>query len=67
MSAIEETLEVYVNPVGDVCIAQRDMNEDCFISIKPEDVDMLIYWLQQRRTEAIEMRMQFSEEGPFTD
>ncbi len=53
MHIIEQELEVYVSPSGNVCIARRDMNEDCFFAIPPEDVDLLVQWLQEKKVEAL--------------
>ena len=56
MHIIEQELEVYVSPAGNVCIARRDMNEDCFFAVPPEDVDLLVQWLQERKAEAMAMQ-----------
>lgn len=56
MTTIDEFLEVYVDSEGDVCIAQKDMNEDCCLSLAPEQVAVLIEWLQHARAEALEFR-----------
>lgn len=53
MHIIEQELEVYVSPSGNVCIARRDMNEDCFFAVPPEEVDLLIGWLREKKEEAI--------------
>lgn len=53
MYVIEQELEVYVSPAGNVCIARRDMNEDCFFAVPPEEVDLLIRWLKQKKDEAM--------------
>ena len=53
MNIIEQELEVYVSPSGNVCIARRDMNEDCFFAVPPEEVDLLVSWLQEKKTEAL--------------
>jgi hypothetical protein len=53
MYVIEQELEVYVSPAGNVCIARQDMNEDCFFAVPPEEVDMLCRWLQQKKAEAM--------------
>lgn len=53
MHIIEQELEVYVSPSGNVCIARRDMNEDCFFAVPPEEVDLLVHWLQERKAEAM--------------
>jgi hypothetical protein len=53
MRTIEQELEVYVSPCGNVCIARRDMNEDCFFAVPPEEVDVLIGWLQEKKAEAL--------------
>lgn len=53
MHIIEQELEVYLSPSGNVCIARRDMNEDCFFAIPPEEVDVLIHWLEEKKAEAL--------------
>lgn len=53
MHIIEQELEVYVSPSGNVCIARRDMNEDCFFAIPPEEIDLLVRWLQEKKVEAL--------------
>jgi hypothetical protein len=40
------------SPSGNVCIARRDMNEDCFFAIPPEEVDLLVRWLREKKLEA---------------
>lgn len=52
MYTIEQDLEVYVSPTGHVCIARRDMNEDCFFAVPPEEIDLLVNWLREKQTEA---------------
>jgi light-regulated signal transduction histidine kinase (bacteriophytochrome) len=56
MSALHESIEVYVGEDGNVCIAHVDMSEDCFVAIPPEQVDILIQWLKERQAEAISYR-----------
>jgi hypothetical protein len=56
MKNLEDQLEVYLGPTGRICIAQRDMNEDCFIALAPEQVDTLIRWLQRMKVEAVAFR-----------
>jgi hypothetical protein len=56
MHTIDQELEVYVSPAGQVCIARRDMNEDCSVAIAPEEVDLLIDWLKEKKSEAIARR-----------
>ena len=56
MRTLQETIEVYVGEDGDVCIAHVDMSEDCYVSIPPEQVDVLIDWLKEKRAEAIKFR-----------
>lgn len=56
MKTLEETIEVYVGEDGSVCIAHVDMSEDCYVAITPEDIDMLIDWLQQKKVEAVNYR-----------
>ncbi|HUL53059.1 MAG TPA: hypothetical protein VLT83_06585 [Opitutaceae bacterium] len=56
MSTLHESIEVYVDEDGNVCIAHVDMSEDCFVAIPPEHVDILINWLQAKRAEAIRYR-----------
>ena len=56
MSTLQESIEVYVGEDGNVCIAHVDMSEDCFVTIPPEQVDVLISWLNEKRAEAIKYR-----------
>lgn len=56
MSTLQESIEVYVGEDGNVCIAHVDMSEDCFVTIPPEQVDILISWLNEKRAEAIKYR-----------
>jgi len=56
MHIIEQELEVYASPAGNVCIARRDMNEDCFFAVPPEEVDLLCSWLQDKKAEALASR-----------
>jgi hypothetical protein len=56
MSTLQESIEVYVGEDGNVCIAHVDMSEDCFVAIPPEQVDVLINWLYEKRAEAIKYR-----------
>jgi hypothetical protein len=56
MNTIDQELEVYVSPSGYVCIARRDMNEDCSVAIPPEEVGRLIDWLKEKQTEALARR-----------
>ncbi len=56
MRALQETIEVYVGEDGEICIAHVDMSEDCFVAIPPEQVDVLIDWLKEKRAEAIKFR-----------
>ncbi len=53
---LQESIEVYVGEDGDVCIAHVDMSEDCYVAIPPEQVDVLIEWLKEKRAEAIKFR-----------
>ena len=55
-SKLQETIEVYVGEDGDVCIAHVDMSEDCYLAIPPEQVDVLIEWLKEKRAEALRFR-----------
>ncbi len=55
-SKLQETIEVYVGEDGDVCIAHVDMSEDCYVAIPPEQVDVLIDWLKEKRAEALKFR-----------
>ena len=56
MKTLQESIEVYVGEDGEVCIAQVDMSEDCYVAITPDDVDLLIDWLKQKKVEAIKYR-----------
>jgi hypothetical protein len=56
MSTLQESIEVYVGEDGKVCIAHVNMSEDCFVAIPPEQVDILISWLNEKRVEAIKYR-----------
>jgi hypothetical protein len=56
MRTLQESIEVYVGEDGDICIAHVDMSEDCFVAIPPEQVDVLIDWLKEKRAEAIKYR-----------
>jgi acyl transferase domain-containing protein len=56
MRTLDESIEVYVGEDGDVCIAHVDMSEDCCVAVPPEQVDLLITWLKQKRTEALAFR-----------
>lgn len=56
MKSIVEFLEVYVDEEGDVCLAQRDMSEDCYIAFPPEEVDALIRLLRAKKREAVQFR-----------
>ncbi|MFA5058175.1 MAG: hypothetical protein WC485_08685 [Opitutaceae bacterium] len=56
MRSLKDTIEVYVGEDGDVCIAHVDMSEDCCVAIPPEQVEILINWLKERRAEAINYR-----------
>ena len=56
MRTLQESIEVYVGEDGNVCIAHVNMSEDCFVAIPPEQVDILINWLNEKRTEAIKYR-----------
>jgi hypothetical protein len=53
---LEELLEVYVDDEGSVCIAQRDMNEDAYLSFPPEHVDVLIKMLREQKKAALAWR-----------
>ncbi len=55
-TTLQETIEVYVGEEGDVCIAHVDMSEDCYLAIPPEQVDILIDWLKEKRAEALKFR-----------
>ncbi|MDD2763311.1 MAG: hypothetical protein PHE83_04955 [Opitutaceae bacterium] len=56
MRSLKDTIEVYVGEDGNVCIAHVDMSEDCCVAISPEQVDILINWLEEKRAEAISYR-----------
>lgn len=56
MNPIDELMEVYVGEEGEICIAQRDMNEDCFVSFMPEQIDEFIALLREKQKEAFEFR-----------
>lgn len=64
MSTLHESIEVYVDEDGNVCIAHVDMSEDCFVSIPPEHVDVLISLLQEKRAEAARYRESISGPKP---
>jgi hypothetical protein len=64
MSTLHESIEVYVDEDGNVCIAHVDMSEDCFVAIPPEHVDVLISLLQEKRTEAAKYRESISGAKP---
>jgi hypothetical protein len=51
-----EHLEVYVDALGHVCLAQPSMNEDSYVAIEAEEVDTLIEWLRAAHTEALAVR-----------
>lgn len=59
MHTIDQEFEVYVSPAGQVCIARRDMNEDCSVAIPPEEIDLLIDWLKEKQFEAFARRTAF--------
>ncbi len=61
MKTLQETLEVYVDEDGEVCIAQVDMSEDCYVAIAPDDVDQLIDWLRQKKAEAVKYRQKLAD------
>jgi len=56
MSTIDERMEVHVGEDGEICIAQRDMNEDCYLSFTQEQVDELIDLLRSKQREVIAFR-----------
>ncbi|MGA2445346.1 MAG: hypothetical protein ABSG50_07965 [Opitutaceae bacterium] len=56
ISTLQESIEVYVGGDGNVCIAHVNMSEDCFVAIPPEQVDILIGWLNEKRSGAIKYR-----------
>lgn len=66
MSPLQEFIEVYVGEDGNVCIAHVDMSEDCFVAIPPEQVDVLISWLNEKRAEAIKYREAASGSKPVS-
>lgn len=56
MSTLQDSIEVYVGEDGNVCIAHVDMSEDCFVEIPPDQIDILIGWLKDKKREAIKYR-----------
>jgi hypothetical protein len=60
---LEELLEVYVDDEGSICIAQRDMNEDAFLSFPPEHVEVLVKMLREQKKEAIAFRTAAAKKG----
>ena len=56
MKPLEETLEVYVDENGHVCIAHVDMSGDCYLAIPPDQVDLLVEWLHAKQVEAVTYR-----------
>ena len=56
MRTLDKSFEVYLGENGEVCIAHVDMSEDCYVAIPPEQVDLLIEWLKEKKTEAIEFK-----------
>ena len=60
---LEELLEVYVDDEGEVCIAQRDMNEDAYLSFPPEHVDVLIKMLREQKKAALAWREAAAKKG----
>ena len=49
LSTLQESIEVHLGEDGNVCIAHVDRSGDCCVAIPPEQVDVLISWLDEGR------------------
>lgn len=52
---IENHVDVYVDEKGRVCMAQPSMEEECGVTLEPEEVRGLIVLLTEALNEAVEM------------
>jgi hypothetical protein len=64
---LENHIDVYVDARGRVCMAQPSMEEECSVSLEPEEVKSLITLLTSALDEAVGMRVKKSSVNVATE